>query len=127
MAPPPFAHDKYWGHSKMRKSVILGGLLVSAAFVAPPVLAQTPDVTPQETPPADAAADTPADEAQIAQDTSPDEQELEVSVPGADLPDEPDIVITGSRSRNIVRRAPEVVSVLSNEDIERTGEGDIAG
>ena len=108
----------------MRKSVILGGLLVSAAFVAPPAWAQAPDATPQETPPAD---DAPADEAQLAQETPPDEQEVEVSVPGADLPEEPDIVITGSRSRNIVRRAPEVVSVLSAEDIERTGDGDIAG
>ena len=111
----------------MRKSVILGGLLVSAAFVAPPAWAQTPDATPQETPPADAAADAQADEVQLAQDTPPDEQEVEVSVPGADLPEGPDIVITGSRSRNIVRRAPEVVSVLSAEDIERTGDGDIAG
>src|SRR5688572_13519839 len=111
----------------MRKSVILGGLLVSAAFVAPPAWAQAPDATPQETPPADEAADAQADEAQLAQETPPDEQEVEVSVPGADLPEGPDIVITGSRSRNIVRRAPEVVSVLSAEDIERTGDGDIAG
>jgi outer membrane receptor for ferrienterochelin and colicin len=54
------------------------------------------------------------------------EQEVEISVPGADLPDEPDIVITGSRRATSSARA-EVVSVLSNEDIERTGEGDIAG
>ena len=33
----------------------------------------------------------------------------------------------GTRARNIVRQAPQVVSVLSSEDIARTGEGDIAG
>jgi hypothetical protein len=48
---------------------------------------------------------------------------IEVSAPGADAP--ADIVVRGRR--NIVRATPEVVSVLSSEDIARTGEGDIAG
>jgi len=53
------------------------------------------------------------------------EQEVEISGPGATLGD--NITVTGRRSRNEIRRAPQVISVLSTEDIERTGEGDIAG
>jgi TonB-dependent receptor len=109
----------------MKSSLIVAGLLASTAFAAQPAWAQTQDppapgtgTQPVEEP-ADAAPDEPAPE--------PPEESIEVSVPGADLPDDPDIVVTGNRSRNIVRRAPEVLTVLSNEDIARTGEGDIAG
>jgi outer membrane receptor protein involved in Fe transport len=56
----------------------------------------------------------------------PPEQEIEVSAPGAEA-SAPDIVIRGTRSRDNVRRTPQVISVLSSEDIARTGEGDIAG
>jgi outer membrane receptor protein involved in Fe transport len=56
----------------------------------------------------------------------PPEQEIEVSAPGAEVSG-PDIVIRGTRSRDNVRRTPQVISVLSSEDIARTGEGDIAG
>lgn len=45
----------------------------------------------------------------------------EVSMPGAA------IVVTGQRDRNVVRAAPQVVSVLSTAEIARTGEGNIAG
>lgn len=108
----------------MRKSIIVGGLLVSTALVAPgAALAQS---TGQEEPPAtDAAA--PADASAAATDAAQDvEPEIEVSVPGAE-PAGPDIVVTGTRRGNIVRRTPQVVSLLSSEDIARTGEGDIAG
>ncbi len=101
----------------MRKSVILGGLLLSPALTAPAAFAQTTD---QAQPP----ADPPAAEEQLA--TEPPEQEIEVSAPGASV-GEADIVVTGTRQPNIIQRAPEVVSVLSSEDIARTGEGDIAG
>ena len=104
----------------MRKSIILGGLLVSTSFVAPAAFAQDAPPTTGETPPSGAPA--PA-----AQPPQRQQEEIEVSVPGADLPSGPDIVVTGTRSRNIQARAPEVVSVLSHEDIARTGEGDIAG
>jgi outer membrane receptor protein involved in Fe transport len=89
----------------MRKSNILGGLLLTTALNAP-AFAQS-----------DGAA---------LQDQDQPEQEIEVSVPGAG-PVGPDIVITGTRQRNIVRQTPQVVALLSNEDIARTGEGDIAG
>ncbi len=91
----------------MRKSIISGGLLLTSALVAPAALAQT--VEPE------AAAQEPLDE-----------PEIEVSVPGSTFSG-PDIVITGTRQRNIVRQTPQVVTLLSNEDIARTGEGDIAG
>ncbi len=38
-----------------------------------------------------------------------------------------EIIVTGRRDRNIARAAAQVVSVLSTEEIARTGEGDIAG
>src|SRR3546814_17049864 len=54
-----------------------------------------------------------------------EEQPVDVSVPGASFDGE--IVVTGRFIPNIVRSTPQVVSVLSNEDIERAGDGAIAG
>lgn len=103
-------------------------LLFTTALIAPgvafaqgqPAPAPAPEAT--TTPPAD--ADAPADEAQSTDATPPegDQQDVEVSAPGAD------IVVTGTRGPNqIIRQTPQVVSVLSGADIARTGEGDIAG
>jgi outer membrane receptor protein involved in Fe transport len=104
----------------MRKSIIAGGLLITTALVAPAAaLAQSQDAAQPE-----AAA---VDPAQPPGPAAEEEQEIEVSVPGADPSSGPDIVVTGTRRGNIVRRTPQVISLLSNEDIERTGEGDIAG
>jgi outer membrane receptor protein involved in Fe transport len=47
--------------------------------------------------------------------------EPEISVPGGE------ILVTGRVSRDAVRNATQVLSVLSAEQIARTGEGDIAG
>ena len=44
----------------------------------------------------------------------------EVSIPGQ-------IVVTGSRDRNVAKSSDSVVSVLSTAEIARTGEGNIAG
>jgi outer membrane receptor protein involved in Fe transport len=111
----------------MTKTISLGGLLLlSTALCAPAALAQgtapAPSSPPTSTPAqTDAPADAPADTAQA-------EEEVEISAPGADVADQPsEIVVTGSRVPNVVRRATQVVSVLSAEDIARTGEGDIAG
>jgi outer membrane receptor protein involved in Fe transport len=96
---------------------IFGGLLFSTALIAPAAaIAQTEEPAPP--PPA------PAQTRQAA--PQPSEQEIEVSAPGAEVSG-PDIVIRGSRAPNNVRRTPQVISVLSAEDIARTGEGDIAG
>lgn len=52
------------------------------------------------------------------------EEEVEISAPGG-ASDE--IVVVGRRIPNTVRSSREVASVLSQADIARTGEGDIAG
>jgi TonB-dependent receptor len=80
-------------------------LLLATAITAGPSLAQSP---PPDAVPADG-------------DGIPGEQEEEVDV------DMPGITVTGYRNRNIQKSTTEVVSVLSNDDIARTGEGDIAG
>ncbi len=90
-------------------------LLLSTALVTPPAIAQ------------DSAADEPesvvAQPEGAADDGTTDESEFsqsDVSIPGA-------IIVTGRRNANVQQAAPAVVSVLSSADIQRTGEGDIAG
>lgn len=93
-------------------------LLVSSIMVTPAALAQTTSapgsapVTPTTPPEAEAA------EA---------EQEVEISAPGAGGEKVDEIVVTGRYTPNAVRATPQIVTVLSAEDIKRTGEGDIAG
>jgi outer membrane receptor protein involved in Fe transport len=121
----------------MLKPTLASLLLVSTAIVAPAALAQSTSATPgsvdadptpepdSTTPQQDSAVAGPGatpDAAGAPQDPAAEEPEQpDVSVPGGD------IVVVGSRRRNIVQQSPQVVSVLSTEDIARTGEGDIAG
>jgi outer membrane receptor protein involved in Fe transport len=76
-----------------------------------------------------AAQEQPAAQQPAAQQptTPPQErpQEVDVSGPGAD--DLGEIVVIGRNIPNVVRSTPEVVSVLTAEDIARTGDGDVAG
>ncbi|RXZ65450.1 TonB-dependent receptor domain-containing protein [Pelagerythrobacter rhizovicinus] len=51
------------------------------------------------------------------------EEEAEVSIPGGGG----EIIVTGRRTRDVTRSSTQVVSVLTSEQIARTGEGDIAG
>ena len=54
----------------------------------------------------------------------PDDETLDdpdISVPGGS------IIVTGRRNRDATRSSTQVISVLSSEQIARTGEGDIAG
>jgi outer membrane receptor protein involved in Fe transport len=90
-------------------------LLLSTAFSPAAAFAQGAPVL--ETDPAVAAED---------ESSSPD-GEVEVSAPGAQPDQGEDIVVTGRNIPNVLRNAPEVVTILSSEDIARTGEGDIAG
>ncbi|PZN93128.1 MAG: TonB-dependent receptor [Alphaproteobacteria bacterium] len=74
------------------------------------------------------AAPTPAPATTPATPTAPTEApeaEVDVSVPGGGGSSE--IVVIGRRIPNVIRSTREVVSVLSQADIARTGEGDIAG
>ncbi len=100
----------------MRLTTRLGGLLLASTTLAGPVLAQSPATPPPPASPAgaDAAAAAP-------------EEEVEISAPGANPGDDEEIVVTSSRIPNVIRNSREVVSVLSQADIARTGEGDIAG
>jgi TonB-dependent receptor len=105
---------------------LISMLLISTALVAPAAaVAQSDPAAETPAPPStDPAAETPAEPATDA----PADDETDISIPGADLsPPEGEIVVTGRRSTNIARTAPQVVSVLGAADIARTGEGNIAG
>ncbi len=93
----------------MTKLRLVPLLLLSTVLTPGIVHAQDSETT---TEPATPAAAPQEDE----QAQAPD-----VSIPGGA------IIVTGKRTLNIERSAAEVVSVLSSEDIARTGEGDIAG
>jgi outer membrane receptor protein involved in Fe transport len=96
----------------MAKSLTWGVLLFASAFPAESVFAQA---AAEGAAAADVAA--PAD-ANAASGDDVDEP-VDIAMPG--------VVITGTRDRNIQRATTEVITVLSNEDMARTGEGDIAG
>jgi TonB-dependent receptor len=105
-------------------------LLLTSALVAPSMaMAQnaepeqaevTEPQTPDQAVSASENAEGQADQADEA--AAPAEEEVDVSIPGGE-----EIVVRGYLDRNISKNAPQVVSVLSSADIERTGEGDIAG
>ncbi len=96
-------------------------LLLTSMLVAPAALAQTTEApaAPPATPPA--TTQSPAAE-QPAQ-----QEEVDISAPGAGAADPNEIVVTGRFTPNTVRATPQIITVLSAQDIARTGEGDIAG
>ncbi|MCX8475797.1 MAG: TonB-dependent receptor [Sphingomonas sp.] len=107
----------------MTRQIAFATLLAATTqLVSPAALAQVAGTAPsdQTAPPSAPAAD-PA----VTQDVP--EAEPEVSAPGFDPGAGEEIVVTGRNIPNVVRATPQVVSVLSTEDIARTGEGDIAG
>ena len=92
---------------------LMGLLLLSSALVFPSAAyAQSTDE------PAETGADSTADEAPAEEE---EYSEPDVSIPGGD------IVVTGRRMRDVTRSSTQVISVLTNEEIARTGEGDISG
>lgn len=91
-------------------------LLVTTALYGVPAAAQTP--TTNTPPSGEDVAETPAEDAA-------DSDQVEVSAPGATA-SQP-IVVQGRFIPEPVRNNAQVISVLSNEDIARTGDGDIAG
>ena len=95
----------------MRKNLSLAGLLlVSSALIAPAAMAQTTD-----TPPADA-------EDPVEEDIEEDDVDISTGG-GSNTP----IVVIGRYIPEPIRESSEVLSVLSSEDLARTGEGDAAG
>jgi len=98
---------------------LAGLLLLSTALSFPASgLAQSVGVPPGDDPSTEAAEQEMMDQVDPAEDQY---EEPEVSIPGGA------IIVTGRRNRDPVRASTQVVSVLSAEDIARTGEGDIAG
>ena len=87
-------------------------LLASTALVTPGALFA------QETP-----AEQSAIEDQATEEAAETTEETDVSASGFDG----EIVVQGRFSPDIVRTTPEVVTLLSSEDIARTGDGNIAG
>lgn len=85
-------------------------LMLSSALVLPAAFAQ--DAQPGD---ADPAVDA----------EEPIDDEVDISAPGGGLNDE--IVVRGKFIPNPIRATPEVVSVLSEAEIARTADGDIAG
>ena len=87
-------------------------LLLSTALSFPAIaFAQDPGVGP----------DPETFEPAAAEQQPEEEEETEISIPGGE------IVVTGRLNRDVTRSSTQVVSVLSSEEIARTGEGDIAG
>ena len=66
----------------------------------------------------DTNAEEPFDDATPSDDNFEDP---DISIPGGG------IVVTGRRIRDVTRSSSQVISVLSSEQIARTGEGDISG
>jgi outer membrane receptor protein involved in Fe transport len=101
-------------------------LLLSSALVAPAAIAQAgPTQGPSTgTTPAQTATQGEA----TAEQADDPQEEIQVSAPGVDAGDtDEEIVVVGRNIPNAIRSTPEVISVLSAEDIARTGEGDVAG
>jgi outer membrane receptor protein involved in Fe transport len=96
-------------------------LLATASLVG----IAAPSVAQQETPTAPPVA--PADAPPADDEFVADDEEVDVSAPGAGGLEGEEIVVVGRRIPNAIRATPSVVSLLSAADLARTGEGDIAG
>ncbi|WP_159980231.1 MULTISPECIES: TonB-dependent receptor [unclassified Novosphingobium] len=100
-------------------SRLVGGLLITSALVSPTMAFAQIDPAPSSTgtgAESPSAVSAPADAAQ-------DDGQVDISVPGGGG----EIVVTGSRNRNVIRSSNQVVSILTTEEIARTGDGNIAG
>lgn len=99
----------------MAKPLTCAGMLLVANMLTLPAAIAQALAAEQAKEPARAAAPATAD-ADAAADAP-----AEVSAPGGE------IIVLGRRDSNIERATTQVISLLSNEDIARSGEGDIAG
>jgi len=103
-------------------------LLLAAALVPATALSQNPQ-TAETAPPADpaASAEAPAEASAEAASSEAAAAEEEVIEEIVDVDTIGEIVIVGRRDRNLQQATNVVLSVLSAEDIARTGDGDVAG
>ncbi|MEL7447368.1 MAG: TonB-dependent receptor plug domain-containing protein, partial [Pseudomonadota bacterium] len=95
----------------------LAGLLLLTTSLSFPTYAFAQDTG---TPPEE-DADELLDEVDGVDGQEEEFDDSDISIPGGG------ILVTGRRNRDPARNSTQVVSVLSSEDIARTGEGDIAG
>lgn len=94
------------------------GAVLAATAISTQAFAQTPvEVDASERAKTTDAATIPEPAAQESQESV--DVEMAGGIPG--------VVVVGRRERNAQRETTQVLTVLSNEDIARTGEGDIAG
>lgn len=91
---------------------LAGLLLLSSALYGLPALAQTPPPDPK---------------GPVVFEEEEEEGQVEIVGPGAGGLAADEIVVVGRNIPNVIRANPSVISVLSEADIARTGEGDIAG
>jgi TonB-dependent receptor len=94
------------------------GMVLAATAFSTQAFAQTP-VEVDASQPAEAADTSASAEAQ----QPPTGESVDVAMPGGI----PTVTVVGRRERDVQRETTQVITVLSNEDIARTGEGDIAG
>ena len=97
----------------------LAGLLLLTTSLTFPAIAHAQDVQDPPVESDDEAGVEPQDEVGLEEDEIVNE--TDISVPGGG------IIVTGRRDRNPQRNSTQVLSVLSEADIARTGESDIAG
>lgn len=93
-------------------------LLLASALNGVPALAQGETAPPPVAPPAGGPV--------VFDDEEP-QGEPDVVGPGAGALDADEIIVTGRNIPNYVKTSPSVISVLSQEDIARTGDGEISG
>jgi len=106
----------------MTKPRLASLLLLTTALAAPSIAMARQTVESQDS---EQAVDQSAEPALPADDQQAPEASGQVEQPDISLPGE--IVVTGARSRNVVKSSAQVISVLSTAEIARTGEGNIAG
>ncbi|MFY8049259.1 MAG: TonB-dependent receptor plug domain-containing protein, partial [Erythrobacter sp.] len=97
---------------------LAGLLLFTTALTSPAILhaQDNADAPAEDQAVAEQSADTPP-----AEEPEEELQQSDISVPGGG------IIVTGRRGRDPARNSGQVLTVLSEADIARTGEGDIAG
>ncbi|MEM1051117.1 MAG: TonB-dependent receptor [Pseudomonadota bacterium] len=91
----------------------IAGLLLLTSSLTFPSLAYAQD--------ADPASEDALDQGVERVEEAPEADEPDISVPGGG------IIVTGRRNRDPVRSSGQVLNVLTDADIARTGAGDIAG
>ena len=108
----------------MSTGMRVAGILLLGTALTSPSVALAQDIPPGDDPSTEQAEEEAEGQIDPAEplDDEGDFEEPEVSVPGGNV-----IVVTGRRTRDPARNSGQVLSVLSAEDIARTGEGDIAG